>query len=197
MPTVNIPKLGPVDYFTEDFPDNIKGMTLVGNLNAPLLINERLLPGAKLDYVVAHEAGHRLTIEMALIAIANDPKLMDADHGVASTLTRFFINNGLTKQDMVAKHPETVSNLDKIFSDNANGRWTPEPIAIEFVAEVFANWATSVGRTPPAIEKIFTEITSAKVKGKLPPLSPFVPSTQPVTSSAASRFGGYYDIDAH
>lgn len=170
MPVVNIKRLGEVEYTRTTLPPGIKGKTKIGKLDFPLLISEDLTPGAKLDHVVAHEAGHRLTIELAVLTLADNPGILDHSNGAASALTHYYINHGLKETDMAVLHPEVRSKLHEIFRDNLAGSYTSEALAREFIAEVFADWATGTGSTPYLLQSQFAELIAAKADGELPAL---------------------------
>lgn len=162
MPTTFIPKIGDVEYTSTELLPGKKGVTLLGILDAPILISEKLSPGAKTDYVVAHEVGHRLTYDMVVNAYEESPALFDAAPNPLSGLIRYFMDLGLTKDSLIPLHPGTQEQLSNIFIDNKVGRWTDELVAQEFIAEVFANWATDKGNIPAPIAKRFDNLVRSK-----------------------------------
>lgn len=162
MPTTYIPKIGDVEYTSTDLPEGIKGKTLLGILDAPIKITERLEPSAKTDYIVAHEVGHRLTYDMIVNAYNESPILFQEAPNPLSGLVRYFIDLGLKKEDIDPLHPGTEKELSNIFIQNKVGKWTDELVAQEFIAEVFANWATNRGHIPETIGKRFKALVASK-----------------------------------
>ena len=164
MPTVIIPQIGPVEYVSKALSPGIKGKSVIGDYDAPILITEELSPGTKLEYVVAHEVGHRLTLAMLANAVDEMPEFFKGvprDRPTAG-LVKYFLLLGLKKEDLRPLHPGTLSSLDSIWAENLAGRYTSEDIAREFVAEVYANWATDRGHIPPALAKRFKALTLSK-----------------------------------
>lgn len=173
MPTAYIANIGPVEYTRSRLPSGVKGQSYIGGLYDPILITEDLSPGTKLDYIVAHEVGHRLTLDMLSNAAEEMPEFFREVPRAKPTagLIKYFMLLGLTKDDLKPLHPGTLAATDRIFAENLEGRWTNELEAREFVAEVYANWATNTGHTPPAIAKRFQALTKSKnlLLGKLQP----------------------------
>src|ERR1700741_2623806 len=100
MPVARIPNIGDVEYTLSRLPSGIKGQTHVGVLDAPILITELLSPSAKLDYVVAHEVGHRLTLDMIINAHSESPTIFELAPNPPAGLIRYFIQLGLKKDDL-------------------------------------------------------------------------------------------------
>lgn len=162
MPVTHIKNIGDVEYELHDLPEDIKGKTMLGDLHAPIKISHVVAPGAKQDYIVAHEAGHRLVADMVEQAYKESPAIFEKAPDPQAGLVRYWIDLGLKKEDVDPLHPGTVANLRQIFIDNQVGKWTPELIAQEFIAEVYANWATGRGTIPATIAKRFRSLTDLK-----------------------------------
>ena len=162
MPTAIIKHIGDVEYEVTRLAPGVKGKAKIGVLEAPILISEQLEPGTKLDYVVAHEVGHRLTLDMIINAYEEMPSIFDESPTPEAGLIRYFMAHGLTAKDMEPKHPGTNHHLQAIFGENRRGEWTDSDTAREFIAEVYANWATGTGHIPEAIAKRFRMLTDSK-----------------------------------
>lgn len=162
MPSTFIKNIGEVEYTSKALPAGIKGKAVIGVLEAPILISEQLAPGTKLDYVVAHEVGHRLTLDMIENAYEDSPSSFKNSPSGSTGLIRYFIDLGLKKDDLEPLHPGIRAARDSIFDDYAFGRYPDEESAREFIAEVYANWATGHGHIPPTIAKRFRQLTDSK-----------------------------------
>lgn len=164
MPTAFIPKIGDVEYTRKALPEGIKGKAVIGVLEAPIMISEDLGPGAKLDYVVSHEVGHRLTLDMIVNAYEDAPTFFTEAPSPTAGLIKYFISLGLTRRSINPRHPGTKTNLNKIFDLLGKGEYPDEDTSREFIAEVFANWSMSTGDIPPGISERFASLVKSKNK---------------------------------
>lgn len=162
MPTAIIPNIGEVEYTRTSLPSGIKGKTYIGELTAPILISEDLGPSAKLDYVVAHEVGHRLTLDMIANAYDDAPSFFQGDTDPLTGFIRYLISLGLSRSTLSPLHPATKASLNAIFDTIARGENLDPDAAKELIAEVYAGWATNRGATPPAIATRFASLTKSK-----------------------------------
>lgn len=161
-PTTYIKNIGDVEYVTATLPADIKGKAIIGSLTSPILISEDLQPGAKLDYVVAHEIGHRLTLDMIINANNDSPTIFELAPNAPAGLIKYFIRLGLSKDSLRPVHPGTRNLLNEIFDENNRGEYTDEAVALEFIAEVYANYATGTGNIPEPIAKRLRDLTESK-----------------------------------
>ncbi|MDP3893904.1 hypothetical protein [Nocardioides sp.] len=162
MPRTRIAQIGDVDYLSVRLPEGIKGKAMIGDLTAPIQISEDLGPGAKLDYVLAHEIGHRLTLDMILNAYEESPSFFEFSPSPTAGFIRYLIHLGLQENQLHPVHPGTIAQLKEIFAQNFRGEYTPDDIAIEFIAEVYAQWATGKGSIPEPIARRFRMLTKSK-----------------------------------
>ncbi len=162
MPTAYIRNIGEVEYTVASLPSDIKGKAVIGSLTSPILISEELSPSVKLDYIVAHEVGHRLTLDMIANAYEESPSFFELAPNAPVGFIKYLIHLGLTKDSLRPVHPGTKNSLNQIFDENGMGRYTDEDVAIELIAEVYAAWATGTGSIPETISKRFRTLTESK-----------------------------------
>lgn len=169
MPVTSIARLGEVEYILAPLSTTTKGKSVIGRLDLPILINEQLEPGTKLDYVVAHEAGHRLTLDMIILAIDNAPETFKRTPNLSSALIDYMINDlDLKESGLHFRHPKTKQNLTRTFREARRNRLPSDEDAREFIAEVFANWATGEGQVSPKIDFFFSRLLEKKTANILP-----------------------------
>lgn len=152
---VTIPRIGQVEITRKALPEQVKGATLEGIPEAPILITPERIPGAKLERVVAHELGHRLRDRIIGEAVIQEPEIFRQAPNADSALTRFITNNTELRDLDIRR---AGIDAERIFRENQQGKYTEQLEAKEFNAEVFGCWAAKTCRVSPRIEKIYSRV---------------------------------------
>jgi len=156
MPTVNIPRLGIIEYEKVPLPAGVKGKTLTGLPTAPILITPEKLPQAKLEHVVAHEVAHRNLLKIFERAARENPDILDAPD-VESAIVRFLEDEGVDIKTMPVKSPVIRHMID---TAPRNGYIRDGVTAGEIVAEAYALSMTGEQRMPDSVERVFQEASN-------------------------------------
>lgn len=166
---VRVPRIGPIRIIRAPLPGEVKGATLSGIPEAPILVTTENIPEAKLERVVSHELGHRLRDQILKRAIKDNPELFLRAPNADAALARYLVNKGLKPGDLDLRHSEVKPYIKQIFSEefiqnqHSDHKVIPgQLIAQEFNAEVFGCWAANTCRVPEKVNNIFTQVAATQ-----------------------------------
>jgi hypothetical protein len=166
---VTVSRVGPVRIIRAPLPSEIKGVTLKGVPEAPILVTKEDIPEVKLERIVSHELGHRLRDQILKRAIVDDPKLFMQAPNADAALTRYLVNQGLEPRKLDIKHSEAKPFIDKIFREqfisdqHIDSKVIPgQLIASEFNAEVFGCWAANTCSVPAKVDNLFAQVAATQ-----------------------------------
>jgi hypothetical protein len=166
---VTVPRVGPVRIIRAPLPEEVKGVTLKGIPEAPILVTKEDIPEVKLERIVGHELGHRLRDQILKRAIVDDPSLFLRAPNADAALARYLVNQGLEPRKLDIKHSEARPFVDKIFREefisdqHIDSKVIPgQLIATEFNAEVFGCWAANTCSVPDKINNLFTQAAATQ-----------------------------------
>lgn len=166
---VEVPRIGSVRVIRAPLPEDIKGVTLAGIPEAPILVTKEDLPEAKVERIVSHELGHRLRDQILKRAIIDDPELFMRAPNADAALTRYLINQGLEPRKLDIRHSVVRPNIDKVFKEefisegHVNHDVAPgQLIAAEFNAEVFGCWAANTCSVPDKVDRLFSQAAATQ-----------------------------------
>lgn len=166
MPAVNIERLGTIQYEQLPLPEGVKGKTISGLPQAPIIITPSKLPQAKLEHIVAHEVGHRNALRIFDKAARDDPKILNAP-GVNSATVRWLEDEGVNPRELQVKSPVIRHMID---TAPRNEYVNDEVVAGEIVAEAFALSMTGEQKLPASIEQVFEGAARHNSEANLMPL---------------------------
>jgi len=161
MPSINLRKLGTIEFQEAVLPERVKAETLAGIRNAPIFVSESLRPGAKKDYIVAHEVGHRLKTRIAEEVAQQNPELFRL-RPINQGIIEYLESQGLSSDNFNPVHPEVAENRDWILKSAREHRPIPETLAGETVAEIFAGYATDKSNYPENVNQLLARATQEK-----------------------------------
>lgn len=161
MPTIKVGRLGNIEYHEADLPERVKAETLTGIRTAPIYVTEALGPGAKKEYIVAHEVGHRLKYRIAEEIARDDPKLF-FNTSINQGILQYLTAQGLSEENFSPIHPEVKDHIGFILKAAREGHPVPDVLAGEAIAEIFANYATDKGNFPSHISDILSKALTEK-----------------------------------